>query len=411
MNRDKTQICILGGGFGGLYTALYLSKFSWSHKCNIVLIEQKDRFLFTPLLYELLTQELKPQEIAPSYQKLLRHTKIQFCQNKIVKVDLKNQNIELATGDRLLYDYAIVAVGNKNRVPQIPGSDLVYNFRTLADVELIEAKIELLLQSCQPRKLQIAIVGTGANGIELACKLADRLPKNAKIRAVDRSSAILKDFSPQVRSAADRALKKRNIKVDLETEVAKITSQSITLIYQSNQTVTLPADLVFWTGGIESHQWISNLSHCKQNATGKILTLPTLQLIDYPEVFALGDVAKIYNSERSLPATAQVAYQQANLIAINIQASLKGKSLKSFQYLHLGDMLTLGNGAAVISSFSFVLEGYLAAIVRQLVYIQRLPTNRHRFQVVKNILIRGIKGIFNCKPKLKYSNIKHNKIK
>ena len=63
MTRDKTKICILGGGFGGLYTALYLSKFSRSHKCNITLVEQKDRFVFTPLLYELLTQNCNLEKL------------------------------------------------------------------------------------------------------------------------------------------------------------------------------------------------------------------------------------------------------------------------------------------------------------------------------------------------------------
>ena len=394
MTRDKTQICILGGGFGGLYTALYLSKFSWSRKCTITLVEQKDRFLFTPLLYELLTAELQPREIAPSYQKLLRSTNIQFCQDRMTGVDLKNQEVDLESGDRQGYDYLIIAVGNKGRVPKIPGAEYAINFRTLADVESIEAKLELLKRSGRV-KLQVAVVGAGASGVELACKLADRLPKQAQIRLIDRSSEILKDFSTPLRSAAYRALNQRNIKIDLETKLSKITTESICLISSQNEAFSLPADLVLWTAGVESHESILNLEYCQLDFYGKILTLPTLQLIDYPEVFALGDAAKIYDNSQFVPTTAQVAYQQASLIAKNIQASLKGKPLKPFRYNHLGDMLTLGNGAAAIYTFSWLLEGYLAAIIRKLVYIQRLPTNRHRLQVLKNILIRRITKFFS----------------
>ena len=80
MNNEPIKICILGGGFGGLYTALYLANFSWlkSGKCQITLVEPKDTFLFTPLLYEVLTGELQRWEIAPSYQKLLLGKKIDF---------------------------------------------------------------------------------------------------------------------------------------------------------------------------------------------------------------------------------------------------------------------------------------------------------------------------------------------
>ena len=399
MTRDKTKICILGGGFGGLYTALYLSKFSWSHKCNITLVEQKDRFVFTPLLYELLTAELQPREIAPSYHKLLRSKNIKFCQDRMTGVDLKNQAVNLESGDRQGYDYLIIAVGNKGRVPKkIPGAEYAINFRTLADVESIEAKLELLKRSGRV-KFQVAVVGAGASGVELACKLADRLPKQAQIRLIDRSSKILKDFSTPLRSAAYRALNQRKIKIDLESKVKKITPESICLFSSENEAFTLPADLVLWTAGVESHESILNLEYCQLDFYGKILTLPTLQLIDYPEVFALGDAAKIYDNSQFVPTTAQVAYQQASLIAKNIQASLKGKQLLPFRYNHLGDMLTLGNGAAAIYTFSLLLEGYLAAIIRKLVYIQRLPTSRHRLQVLRNILIRRITKILSLRGK------------
>ena len=91
--KNCAQICILGGGFGGLYTALQLNRFPWSQsrKPQVTLIDQGNRFLFTPLLYELVTGELKKWEIAPPFEKLLAHTDIQFYQRTIQGVDLEKR--------------------------------------------------------------------------------------------------------------------------------------------------------------------------------------------------------------------------------------------------------------------------------------------------------------------------------
>ncbi|ERT03703.1 pyridine nucleotide-disulfide oxidoreductase family protein, partial [Lyngbya aestuarii BL J] len=114
--RTSSRICILGGGFAGLYTALYLDRLSWSKgkKPEIVLIDQKDRFLFTPFLYELITGELQTWEVAPSFQKLLMDTDIQFHQGTVKGIDLQEHQILLQDGDPLLYDYLVLAVGRRS---------------------------------------------------------------------------------------------------------------------------------------------------------------------------------------------------------------------------------------------------------------------------------------------------------
>jgi NADH dehydrogenase len=136
---------------------------------------------------------------------------------------------------------------------------------------------------------------------------------------------------------------------------------------------------------------------CQQTETGKLLVRPTLQLLDYPEVFALGDIAEIYPYKKTIPATAQAAYQQASCLAKNIPALIRGKRLKSFQYLHLGDMLTLGKREGLISSFGINLEGRLADIARRFVYILRLPTLGHRSKVleswIRNTLLKFSLGL------------------
>ena len=144
-------------------------------------------------------------------------------------------------------------------------------------------------------------------------------------------------------------------------------------------------DLVIWVAGTQSKPLINSLN-CQQSNSEKLLVNPSLQLIEYPEVLALGDLAQISNKNKSLPGTAQVAYQQAVCAAKNIAAIIQGKPLKAFKYLHLGDMLTLGRRTAIISSYGINISGQLGGMMRRLAYIFRLPTMRHRLQVFKNFV-------------------------
>ncbi|EAZ88328.1 NAD(P)/FAD-dependent oxidoreductase [Crocosphaera chwakensis] len=387
MNTKKPiNICVLGGGFSGLYTALYLSNHPHvkSSQWKITLVERNDNFLFTPLLYELITGELQRWEIAPTYQKLLAGTSIKFCQHIVEKIDLENRQVKLDNDDSLNYDYLVLGLGTQNRWVDIPGlKNYALTFRTLRDLEQLQAKINYL-ESLDKKHLRVAIIGSGPNGVELSCKLADRLEKQAEVLLIDRGNQILKGLSKGIRKASYRALGSRRVQLYLNTNVQEINKNSITINY-GEQTINVPVNMVIWVAGTQSKPLIKSLN-CQQTSSGKLLTNSRLQLIEYPEVFALGDLAQISNKKKSNPATAQVAYQQASCAAKNIAAIIEGKPLKSFNYLHLGDMLTLGKRTAIISSYGININGQIGGMLRRLAYIFRLPTMRHRLQVLRNFV-------------------------
>lgn len=387
-NTNPIRICILGGGFGGLYTALALGQ-KRSPNYKITVVEQRNHFLFTPLLYELITGELHSWEVAPSYQKLLKSTNVNLCQEEIQNVDLKQKLVSLSNGEKLSYDYLVLAVGKETRLDVVPGAlEYAQTFRTLADVEHLKERLRFLEASDRP-VIRVAIAGAGPNGVELACKLADRLKNRGEIRLINRGDEILKTFSPGSRNAAYRALAKRGVQIELKTSIEAIDSDAITLNTQ-DKIRQLHTDLVLWTGGNQSIGWVRELD-CQQNQQGQLITTPTLQLVDHPDVFVLGDMAEIRDAQgKQTPATAQSAFQQAPCAARNLWAILRNRRLKSFRYLHLGEMLTLGTNNAVISSFGITLDGHLARIIRRGVYIQRLPTLKHRLQVAIRWLVSGI---------------------
>jgi NADH:ubiquinone reductase (non-electrogenic) len=389
MTQPTKRICILGGGFGGLYTALRLSQLPWDSipKPEIVLIDQSDRFLFSPLLYELLTGELQTWEIAPPFTELLQGTGIRFYQAVITTIDIQQQQIQLQTGIEISYDYLVLALGSETPLDLTPGAPThAYPFRTITDAYRLEEKLRILEES-EAEKIRIAIVGAGYSGVELACKLADRIGNRGRFRLIEIGNQILRTSPEFNRQAAQTALDHRGIFTDLETKVTSIQADNISLEYK-NQIDTIPVDLVIWTVGTRIPQIIKTLP-LKHNNLGKITTSTTLQVIDHPEIFALGDLSDCIDAEgKQVPSTAQVAFQQADYTAWNIWASLTHRPLLPFRYQPLGEMIALGIDTATLTSLNIKLDGSLAYIARRLAYLYRLPTLSHQLKVGFNWLVR-----------------------
>lgn len=391
MTQKPAKICILGGGFGGLYTALRLSQLPWetSQKPEIVLVDKSDRFLFSPLLYELLTGELQTWEIAPPFEEILSNTGVRFCQGVVEKIDIDQRQVYLQDNPEISYDLLVLALGGETPLDMASGAtSYAYPFRSTTDVYRIEERLRVLEES-EADKIRVAIVGGGYSGVELACKLADRLGKRGRFRLIELSDQILRTSPEFNREAANKALEDRGVFIDLETKVESIGPESIALEYK-NQVDTIPVDLVIWTVGTRVSPIVRSLG-VKQNQRGQINITPTLQVIDHPEVFALGDLADCRDKEgKQVPSTAQAAFQQADYTAWNIWATLTNRPLLPFRYQHLGEMMTLGLDNATFTGLGIKLDGSLAYIARRLAYLYRQPTLDHQLKVGFNWLVRPI---------------------
>jgi NADH dehydrogenase len=276
----------------------------------------------------------------------------------------------------------VLAVGTQNRWANIPGlENHALTFRTLADLERLQTQLHIL-ENSERQHLKVAVIGGGPNGVELSCKIVDRLGNRGQVHLIERGDILLKNFSKAIGKASYKALKARRIAIHHNCEVNQITADFLRMT-EHQQTQDLPIDLVIWTAGTQSREWLSELD-CQQTDQGKLLIHPTLQLLDYPEVLALGDIAQIASTRQNIPATAQAAFQQASCAAKNLKAMINSNRPKPFFYLHLGDMLTLGRRSAIISSFGINIDGRIADISRRFIYILRLPTQRHKTQVLKH---------------------------
>ena len=396
MTEQSQRICILGGGFGGLYTALRLIQFPWqqSEKPEIVLIDQRDRFLFSPLLYELLTGELQTWEIAPPFEELFANTNIRFCQGVVSGIDVEQQQVQLENGQEFSYDRLVLAMGGETPMEMVTGAaEYAIPFRTINDAYRLQEKLRVL-EASDRDKIRIAVVGAGYSGVELACKLADRLQERGRIRLVERSDMILQTSPDFNREAASQALSERNIWIDLETEVESIEADRISLKYKG-QVDTIPVDIVLWTVGTKVAPVVQSLP-VKKNQRDQIATSATLQVIDNSQIFALGDLADSQDAEgQKIPTTAQSAIQQADYVAWNIWASLTGRPLLSFRYQPLGEMMTLGLDNATLTSLGIKLDGQIAHLVRRFVYLYRQPTLEHKIKIAFNWIVNPIQEVLS----------------
>jgi NADH dehydrogenase len=396
MTEQPTRICILGGGFGGLYTALRLNELPWrkSEQPEITLVDSRDRFLFSPFLYELLTGELQTWEIASPFEQLLQNTNIRFCQQVVTAIDIEAKEVQLSEGEALTFDYLVLAMGGETPLDIVPGAaEYAIPFRSIEDAYRLEERLRLLEASDQD-KIRIAIVGGGYSGVELACKLADRLQERGRLRLIERDDRILRSSPNFNREAAQRALQQRRVWVDLETTVQSIEASTMALEYRQ-QVDPIPVDLVLWTVGTRISPIVQSLP-LKHNKRGQVMTTTTLQAVEHSEIFALGDLADCKDAEgQQVPSTAQAAFQQADYAAWNIWASMTGRPLLPFRYQGLGEMMTLGTDDATLTGLGIKLEGQMAHLARRLIYLYRFPTLDHQVRVAFNWITRPLQDMIS----------------
>ncbi|MGA1130661.1 MAG: NAD(P)/FAD-dependent oxidoreductase [Prochlorotrichaceae cyanobacterium] len=395
-------MCILGGGFGGLYTALRLGQFPWADigQPEITLVDRNDRFVFLPLLYELVTGEMADWEIAPRFAELLKETTVRFCQGTVEQINLEQQWVALGSGEKISWDRLVLALGGETPLEGVPGAaDYAIPFRSVEDAYRLKAKFQALEQARAQTpevKIRVAIVGGGYSGVELACKVADRLGERGRVRIIEKSDQVLRFSAAFNQEAARQALADRGVWIDLETTVQEVGSDFLDLVYRE-QVDRIPVDVVLWTIGNRVVPVVQSLS-LPRNDRGQIRTGPTLQVQNHDQIYALGDLAEGRDaSGQPIPKTAQGAFQQADYVAWNLWASLQqaegnDRPLLPFRYQHLGEMLALGEDRAALSGLGLQLDGPLAYLIRRLVYLQRMPTWEHQIKVGLSWLTRPFMG-------------------
>src|SRR5438105_3094316 len=287
MGKDKSKIVIIGGGFGGLFTALDLSGTD-----DITLINDEDHFLFKPMLYEYLSGEVEAWHIAPDCRELLDN-QTKFIRDRVTGIDLDAQTVSLADQKELSYDVLVFSPGAITNYAGVEGAEkFALPFRALDDANRLRRRMTEALDHVQPdaapqdtrAALTFAIVGGGASGVELSTKMADLLRDAVKRRAlrgeprviiIEMADRLVPGMGEEIREFVDRALEESRVEVHTRTRVARVTRKSLTLEHDGRETEIEAAGVV-WVAGVRINPLIENLD-VEKDKRGLIVVEPTLQ--------------------------------------------------------------------------------------------------------------------------------------
>ena len=400
MTEKDAKILIIGGGFGGLFTALDLAGAG-----EVTMVSDEDHFLFKPMLYEYLSGEVEAWHIAPDFRELLNEP-TRFVRGVVTNIDFKQQTVTLA--ERVLplnYDVLVFSPGAQTNYAGVEGAEeFSLPFRTLNDANHLRRLMTEALDRVQPdaapqdtrSALTFAVVGGGASGVELSTKMADLLRDAVKRRAlrgeprvlvVEMADRLVPGMGEEIRKFVEQALEESRIEVHTETRVSRVTRTSITLEHNQRREELQTAGIV-WVAGVRPSPLAESLD-VEKDRRGLILVEQTLQLRGHPNVFALGDIAFYPDVVPTLAGTAQLALQEAHLCARNVRAFIKGGELKSKHFVELGEAVSLGTEHAAVLTAGKVMGGPLARQARFAMYTARLPTWHHRLRVGASWFFEG----------------------
>ncbi|XP_021900509.1 alternative NAD(P)H-ubiquinone oxidoreductase C1, chloroplastic/mitochondrial [Carica papaya] len=315
----------------------------------------------------------------------------------------------------------VLALGAEAKLDVVPGAvEFALPFSTLEDACKVDKKLRELERRnfSKDSLIRVAVVGCGYSGVELAATISERLQDRGIVQAINVETTILSTAPPGNREAAMKVLSSRKVQLflgylvrcirrvsDSEDSAKEIDGDAVQNAAAEDchekyvlelqpaerglEIQILEADIVLWTVG--SKPLLPQLEFCEMpydvplNARGQAETDETLRVKGHPRIFALGDSSALRDSSgRLLPATAQVAFQQADFTGWNLWAAINDRPLLPFRFQNLGEMMTLGrNDAALSPSFieGLTLEGPIGHTARKIAYLFRLPTDEHRLKV------------------------------
>ena len=386
------KIVILGGGFGGVYTLKYLHRFFHNKKeVKLILVNKKNYFLFTPLLHEFATGGVSLENLVEPVREIIKCCDYEFIHGEVEKIDLEKKIVYLRKKE-IKYDYLVIALGSKTNFYNIPGAkENSFTLKSLDDAIKLRNHFihmfELAANNDNEGNLTFVIVGGGATGVELAGEMSDYFYKTfskiyskeviskVKIILIERGNELISQFSPKLRQKALERLKKQNINVLLSKGVVEVGEDFLKL----DDGEIIKTKTVIWTAGIEPNlpEIIGNV---ERDNKGRLIVNEYLQVKNYENVFAIGDVCCFVQNEKPLPQLAQVAVRQAEITGKNIFNLIKNKPLEKFIYKHQGDLISLGRFFAIGEIKGFAFSGFFAWILWRVVYLSKMISNKDKIK-------------------------------
>ncbi len=392
----RPVVVIVGAGFGGLRAARALRR----APVQVVLLDRNNYHLFQPLLYQVATAGLEPEEIAKPARAILRGQKnFDFRMVDVTRIDFAVQRLETSAGP-IAYDFLVLAPGGETNffglesmqrhglgLKDIPDAIAIRNHvLTCFEQAMLEADAER-----RRALLTFIVVGGGPTGVEMAGALSELIRlvlvkdyprlniKDVRILLLEATDRLLAAMPQRLGEAAGKTLWRKYVEVRFGASVADFDGQRLRL--KSGEVI--PAQTVIWAAGVRASPLNAALG-LPAARQGRIPVQPTLQAPGHPDVFIIGDAAYREENGEPLPMVAPVAIQMGQAVARNITRQLRGQPLEPFRYRDQGTLATIGRNAAVAHVFGLKLSGFPAWVMWLVVHIIQLIGFRNKLFVLIN---------------------------
>lgn len=406
VGRTRQRVVILGAGFGGLFTALHLSRrLQGDPTVDITLIDQHNYHLFTPMLTMVAGGLVEPRHVCFPVRSLLRRQRFRFRQAEVTGLDLENRLVHTTVGT-IPFDYLVLALGSVVNFFGVPEAERYsLPFKEVGDAvsvrnRVIDALEQATAEPDPDRRrelLTFIICGGGPTGVELAAALHDFIHHSliglypdlsfdeVRIVLVEAQARLVPTLDPRLAAAATAVLRRKRVEIRTETSVARVSPEGI----ETHTGERLRGRTVIWCAGIRAHPLVAGLP-VPHGRGGTVVVDEFLELVEHPGVYAIGDCAQYTDptTGRPLPPDAKVAIQQAEAVARILADRLAGREPVPFTYRYLGDMLSLGERDAVAKVGNLVLTGLPAWLLWRLYYLGRLLGTGTRLRVLGDWLLR-----------------------
>jgi NADH dehydrogenase len=388
------RIVIVGGGAGGLELATRLGKtLGKKGAASVVLVDANLTHIWKPLLHEVAAGSLNSYEDELNYVAQAKWNNFTFQLGRMTGLDREAKQIQLSAtldedGNELVperslgYDSLVIAVGSTTNDFGTKGAAehcLFLDTRKQAErfhQQLLNRYLRAhASQNDVVEEINVAIVGAGATGVELAAELhnaAQELaayglgqikPENLRITVIEAGPRVLPALPERIGGPVHKTLEKLGVTVLTNAAVSEVTADA--LITASGQVI--PATLKVWAAGIRAPAFLQDIAGLETNRINQLQVRPTLQTTRDDNIFAFGDCAScpMKGTDRNVPPRAQAAHQQASLLVKSLKLRIEGQSLPEYSYKDYGSLISLSKFSAVGNLMgnltgSVMLEGWLA---------------------------------------------------
>ena len=397
------RVVILGGGYGGVYTALKMQKAARRGRIDLTLISQDNFFLCQPMLSEVVSGSIEPPHIVNPIRRLLPHVHFHQAEIELVEPDSRNVVINYHGDnthyDRIPYDHLVIAVGSTTDLSSLPGmAEHAFPFKTLGDAFFLrnhlisvleEAEVETDSQQ-KAELLTFVVAGGGYTGVEVAAEINSftreaarsyrRIdPKEITVILLHKGSRILPVLSDKLAAFSHQTLERRGLEIRLGTSIQGATAQSAIL----SDGDTVPTRTLVAAVGTAPNPLLVKIA-LEKDYRGRVVLDETLAVPERPGMWAVGDCAAVRDVREggTCPPTAQYAMRQAKHVARNILASINGEALRTFSYRNLGVFVPLGRFSAAANIMGLKISGFIAWWLYRTYYLYQLPRLERKVRVV-----------------------------